>query len=77
MTIECSQNVHTIVAVSYTHLDVYKRQVMEPAKVVPSFGTLEKPECHMLYNVTTMASTWHTVATKEVALLKQQMDRCV
>ena len=28
----------------------------------------------MLYNVTTMASTWHTVATKEVALLKQQMD---
>ena len=48
--------------------------VMEPAKVVPYFGTLEKPECHMLYNVTTMASTWHTVATKEVALLKQQMD---
>ena len=47
---------------------------MEPAKVVPYFGTLEKPECHMLYNVTTMASTWHTVATKEVALLKQQMD---
>ena len=28
----------------------------------------------MLYNVTTMASTWHTVATKEVSLLKQQMD---
>ena len=48
--------------------------VMEPAKVVPYFGTIEKPECHMLYNVTTMASTWHTVATKEVALLKQQMD---
>lgn len=38
--------------------------VMEPAKVVPYFGTLEKPECHMLYNVTTMASTWHTVATR-------------
>ena len=48
--------------------------VMEPEKVVPYFGTVEKPECHMLYNVTTMASTWHTVATKEVALLKQQMD---
>ena len=48
--------------------------VMEPEKVVPYFGTLEKPECHMLYNVTTMASTWHTVATKGVALLKQQMD---
>ena len=34
--------------------------VMEPAKVAPYFGTPEKPECHMLYNVTTMASTWHT-----------------
>ena len=27
--------------------------VMEPEKVVPYFGTVEKPECHMLYNVTT------------------------
>ena len=25
--------------------------VMEPAKVVPYFGTQERPECHMLYNV--------------------------
>ena len=43
--------------------------VMAPEKVVPYFGTLEKPECHILYNVTTMASTWHTVATKDVSLL--------
>lgn len=28
----------------------------------------------MLYNVTTMASTWHTVATRDVRLLKHQMD---
>ncbi len=48
--------------------------VMEPSKVVPYFGTVEKPECHMLYNVTTMASTWHTVATRDVRLLKRQMD---
>jgi len=48
--------------------------VMEPEKVVPYFGTLEKPECHMLYNVTTMATTWHTVATKDVRLLKRQLD---
>lgn len=48
--------------------------VMEPEKVVPYFGTLEKPECHMLYNVTTMATTWHTVATREVDLLKKQLD---
>ncbi len=48
--------------------------VMEPEKVVPYFGTVEKPECHMLYNVTTMATTWHSVATKDVRLLKKQMD---
>ncbi len=48
--------------------------VMEPEKVVPYFGTLEKPECHMLYNVTTMATTWHTVATRDVRLLKRQLD---
>ena len=48
--------------------------VMEPAKVVPYFGTVEKPECHMLYNVTTMATTWHTVATRDVRLLKRQLD---
>ena len=48
--------------------------VMEPEKVVPYFGTVEKPECHMLYNVTTMATTWHTVATRDVGLLKRQLD---
>ena len=48
--------------------------VMEPEKVVPYFGTVEKPECHMLYNVTTMATTWHTVATRNVKLLKRQLD---
>ena len=48
--------------------------VMEPEKVVPYFGTLEKPECHMLYNVTTMATTWHTVATRDTKLLKKQLD---
>ena len=48
--------------------------VMEPSKVAPYFGTLEKPECHMLYNVTTMATLWHTVATRDVRLLKKQMD---
>ncbi len=48
--------------------------VMEPEKVAPYFGTVEKPECHMLYNVTTMATTWHTVATRDVRLLKRQME---
>ncbi len=49
--------------------------VMEPAKVAPYFGTVEKPECHMLYNVTTMATTWHTVATADVRLLKHQLGQ--
>ena len=49
--------------------------VMEPSKVVPYFGTTEKPECHMLYNVTTMASTWNTVATRDVNLLRRQMEK--
>lgn len=48
--------------------------VMEPEKVAPYFGTVEKPECHMLYNVTTMATTWNAVATRDVRLLKKQMD---
>ena len=47
--------------------------VMEPSKVVPYFGTVDRPECHMLYNVTTMATLWHTVATGDVRLLQHQM----
>ena len=48
--------------------------VMEPAKVTPYFGTSEKPECHLLYNVTTMCTTWHTVATRDTRLLRRQLD---
>ena len=50
--------------------------VMEPVKVVPYFGTVDKPECHMLYNVTTMCTTWHTVVTQDTRLLRMQLD-CV
>ena len=49
--------------------------VMEPSKVVPYFGSVERPECHLLYNVTTMASIWHTVATRDVRLLGHQMEQ--
>lgn len=48
--------------------------VMEPEKVAPYFGTVEKPECHMLYNVTTMATIWHSLAVQDTALLKRQLD---
>ena len=49
--------------------------VMEPDKVLPYFGTEEKPGCHLLYNVTTMASTWHTLATQDTRLLQDQLSR--
>ena len=49
--------------------------VMEPSKVVPYFGTQEKPECDMLYNVTTMATIWHTLATRDVRLLRHQLGQ--
>lgn len=49
--------------------------VMEPSKVVPYFGTPEAPECQMLYNVTTMATTWHTVATRDVRLMRHQLEQ--
>ncbi len=48
--------------------------VMAPVEVVPYFGTVDKPECHMLYNVTTMATTWHTVATRDTRLLREQLN---
>lgn len=49
--------------------------VMEPSKVAPYFGTPERPECDMLYNVTTMCTTWNTVATRDVELLRYQMEQ--
>jgi len=49
--------------------------VMEPSKVLPYFGTEEKPECDMLYNVTTMATIWHTMATRDVRLLRHQLQQ--
>ena len=48
---------------------------MEPSKVVPYFGSVERPECHLLYNVTTMATIWHTVATGDVRLLSHQLEQ--
>lgn len=48
--------------------------VMAPEKLAPYFGSPDAPECHMLYNATTMCTTWHTVATKDVRLLRCQTD---
>lgn len=76
------QQVHTIVRMMRMICEIVcpsvlllGEVVMEPSKVVPYFGTVDKPECHMLYNVTTMATTWHTVATHDTFLLKEQLDK--
>ena len=76
------QQVHTIVRMMRMIAEIVcpgvlllGEVVMEPAKVVPYFGTVDKPECHMLYNVTTMASTWNTVATRDTALLRSQLEK--
>ncbi|MBR6352650.1 MAG: amylosucrase, partial [Oscillospiraceae bacterium] len=34
-----------------------------------------KPECDILYNATIMCTTWHTVATRDVRLLRRQMEQ--
>lgn len=49
--------------------------VMEPSKVLPYFGTEDRPECDMLYNVTTMATIWHTMASQDVRLLAHQLHQ--
>ncbi|MCR5150884.1 MAG: amylosucrase [Clostridiales bacterium] len=49
--------------------------VMEPQKLAPYFGTPEKPECDILYNATTMCTTWHTLATRDVRLLRYQTEK--
>ena len=47
--------------------------VMEPKEVMPYFGAPGKPECDMLYNVTTMCTIWNTLATGDVKLLDHQI----
>lgn len=74
--------VHTMVRMMHMVCDIVcpatillGEVVMEPSKVVPYFGSVQKPECHLLYNVTTMVSTWNTVATRDVRLLEHQLGQ--
>ena len=48
--------------------------VMEPKELAPYFGTAEKPECHLLYNATTMCTQWSALASGDVRQLKKQLD---
>ncbi|MFA6846648.1 MAG: amylosucrase [Sphaerochaetaceae bacterium] len=48
--------------------------VMAPGELAAYFGTLEKPECHLLYNVSTMVNLWAAMASQDARLLKFQID---
>ena len=48
--------------------------VMAPRELAPYFGTQEKPECHLLYNASTMAAQWSALASADVRQLKRQLD---
>lgn len=48
--------------------------VMAPRELAPYFGTAEKPECHLLYNASTMATQWSALAAGDVRQLKRQLD---
>ena len=48
--------------------------VMKPSEVAPYFGPVDKPECDVLYNVSSMVCIWNTVATRDATLLRWQLD---
>ena len=47
--------------------------VMAPRELAAYFGTKEKPECHMLYNVSTMVNLWSALAARDTRLLRAQV----
>lgn len=48
--------------------------VMAPKELAAYFGTPEKPECHLLYNVSTMVGLWNALASQDATLLKAQTE---
>lgn len=48
--------------------------VMAPKELAPYFGTFERPECHILYNSSTMCTQWSALASQDVRQLKKQLD---
>ena len=48
--------------------------VMAPKELAPYFGTPEKPECHLLYNSSTMCTQWSALASGDIRQLKHQLD---
>ena len=48
--------------------------VMAPKELAAYFGTQEKPECHLLYNSSTMCAQWSALASGDVRQLRHQLD---
>ncbi len=48
--------------------------VMAPGELAAYFGKWDKPECHLLYNASTMAAQWSALASADVRQLKRQLD---
>ena len=73
--------VHTIVRMVRMILEIVSpavilkgEVVMAPHELAAYFGTREKPECHMLYNVSTMVNLWSALAARDTRLLRAQVD---
>jgi len=50
-----------------------KASEMSVKELAAYFGTPEKPECHMLYNVSTMVNLWGALASRDTRLLTAQL----
>jgi amylosucrase len=48
--------------------------VMSPHELPAYFGSEQQPECHMLYGVSSMVNLWSALASRDIRLLKHQMD---
>lgn len=48
--------------------------VMAPRELAAYFGPAERPECHLLYNSSTMCTQWSALASADVRQLKRQLD---
>ncbi|WP_258175585.1 alpha-amylase family protein [Bifidobacterium callitrichos] len=74
--------VHTIVRMMRMMLEIVcpavvlkGEVVMSPKELAAYFGTPERPECHMLYNVSIMVNLWSALANGDTRLLKAQIDK--
>lgn len=48
--------------------------VMAPKELKAYFGTEDKPECHMLYSVSSMVNFWSALASQDARLLRRELD---